>query len=143
MAAPELAGLAVGTQVTLETSVDEVRSERRGRYRRAILLASGGRPAFFPFLFSSHTRTPHTHTSQAPITGEVFAFDPASRTLALRQPGSAPFNARVRLLAESAIGRVVSATPPAARPPADLPYVDPAKLAEREEKAVAVRVGFC
>jgi hypothetical protein len=58
--------------------------------------------------------------------------------LALRSPGSVPFNARVRLLRDSCIGRVLSATPPAASPAADLPYVDAAKLAEREEKAVAV-----
>ena len=68
----------------------------------------------------------------------MFAYDPASSTLALRQPGSAPFNARVRLIRDSAITRVVSATPPTAPVATDLPYVDPAKLADREEKAVAV-----
>ncbi len=73
----------------------------------------------------------------------MFAYDPASATLALRQPGSAPFNARVRLIRDAAITRVVSATPPAAAAAAtDLPFVDPAKLAEREEKAVAVRLGW-
>jgi len=116
----------VGCAVKLATTVDKV-----GERERTWAAAWGrGRPR--------RRRRPPSFRLQDPVAGTVFAFDPATRTLVLQSPGTAPFNSRLRLVAEAAITAVLGASPPAAgAAAAPLPPLDPAKCRDRLDRAVA------
>ena len=67
--------------------------------------------------------------------GTVYAYDPATDRLVLRQPGSTPFHSTLRMLKGTNVTRVVQLTP-ATGEPDPLPAVDLGRCREREEKAV-------
>lgn len=122
----------VGCAVKLQTTVDKV-CEREGGWG-----AGGGEIASAGAARRGRPAAHALPSPQDPVSGTVFAFDPATRTLVLKSPGSAPFNSRLRLLAESAVTAVLEASPPAADaadPP--LPPLDPAKCRDRLDRAVA------
>ena len=132
----------LGCSVKLQTTLQEVRVCVCGRVFGWV--EKGGRR--HARSHSSHcglsdppsTPTPHP---QDPVEGAVFAYDPTTRVVVLASPGSAPFNARLRLLNPATITAVLSASPPppggATSGPTSLPLppLDPAKCRDRLERA--------
>jgi hypothetical protein len=70
------------------------------------------------------------------LRGEVLALDQATGLLTLKQPGSTPFHSNLRILRIQDV-QSVSAVAPGTSNNGKLPYIDPQRCKDREERAVA------